>query len=1003
MTITFPCSGCGKKYKVESHLAGKKIKCKQCGAVVDIPVPRQPGTTPTPSESHSQARQPSHSTWSALGPREFAMPASARREPSQKAAEPPRPETTETRCPHCGALSRIRPEWRGLDLECPTCRRQFIVPGDPAAPAARAATGRDRGVVTEAPVDRGSLAALRDAELFDLQAAPAAPLPPPVIAPGMSSLTVELERDRRRRSSSSHGAGGWLIGLAATVVLLVVAWALLPSTGVGVLAAVVFGTSMLLMLAGGIWMLVVAFQESPLCGLFYFIDCTNIYRIYYLITRWDETKRPFLTNLAGVGLLFLSGAMALSTGVLSDVAGPRRPFGPDRQWDPGRPLTRAEQRQADWQSKMQEFGPERTVTINVSGVADSDASYYIMEKLRALAGTGHYSRFSESGPSMTAVLAPVDDAQAFAARIDFGKVSVRGQQISVEVDSSKLPPRRPPPAGTDPVSVACWDVGSPNPTRRRVGAHRLAEIPPNERRAEVRRVLEPLLKDQEAGPRSAAVKALAAWLGNDAVPALVNLLRDPDNEVFSQTVDALERLGDERAIEPIAACLVRDRDRSKAGDALRKMGPVVEPEVLKYLEHRDERVREEACEILKAVGSEQSVAPLQALAKRGERRAQGALEEIARRSPEMKIEVPDAGVAEQRQFFGDKQRVEWRVTPDPLPETIDIPSDLKISIPLPGGWKGNVLFPTTPSPYLAVVGNVNRTDVCDVWDIRTAKRLNSVRGKIALDAPFVLSPDGAYLAGKVPFGRGRGIEVWSVRTSQPVARVEAMHTDAFDFAAQNQLVVMGFAALQFEVWNLASGRRVLEIKPKHPADRESLALSPGRRYLAMVTSWDGALRIHDLVGGMAAGDLQLPLVRGVRCKGLMFSMDGAELAGFFEIDGKGRIIAWDLRSGQVAADHSFPTNLKDRIAGAAQYGGRSIEWLPDRSGWLLYGHGLVARSSGELLATLEIDPAGSALPRLVASLDHVISVTGETKPAVQSFPLPKEKLAAAAAKEDNSK
>ncbi|QDU03592.1 hypothetical protein V6x_33140 [Gimesia chilikensis] len=39
MTISFECRQCGKKYKVGDDKAGKKIKCKECEAVMKIPVP----------------------------------------------------------------------------------------------------------------------------------------------------------------------------------------------------------------------------------------------------------------------------------------------------------------------------------------------------------------------------------------------------------------------------------------------------------------------------------------------------------------------------------------------------------------------------------------------------------------------------------------------------------------------------------------------------------------------------------------------------------------------------------------------------------------------------------------------------------------------------------------------------------------------------------------------------------------------------------------------------
>src|SRR5437764_14652513 len=37
MPIQIQCTGCGKQYQAQGHLAGKKIRCRQCGTVFVIP------------------------------------------------------------------------------------------------------------------------------------------------------------------------------------------------------------------------------------------------------------------------------------------------------------------------------------------------------------------------------------------------------------------------------------------------------------------------------------------------------------------------------------------------------------------------------------------------------------------------------------------------------------------------------------------------------------------------------------------------------------------------------------------------------------------------------------------------------------------------------------------------------------------------------------------------------------------------------------------------------
>jgi hypothetical protein len=56
----------------------------------------------------------------------------------------------------------------------------------------------------------------------------------------------------------------------------------------------------LISLVGGLWFLVVAFQEGPHHGILCL--CLPFYSLYFLITHFDETKRPFFLNLIGFAI-----------------------------------------------------------------------------------------------------------------------------------------------------------------------------------------------------------------------------------------------------------------------------------------------------------------------------------------------------------------------------------------------------------------------------------------------------------------------------------------------------------------------------------------------------------------------------------------------------------------------------------------------------------------------------------------------------------------------------
>ena len=63
----------------------------------------------------------------------------------------------------------------------------------------------------------------------------------------------------------------------------------------------------ILCVIGGIGMLIVAFRESVLWGLgCFFIPLVSL---IFLISHWEEAKRPFFIQLAGFALLILGSAM----------------------------------------------------------------------------------------------------------------------------------------------------------------------------------------------------------------------------------------------------------------------------------------------------------------------------------------------------------------------------------------------------------------------------------------------------------------------------------------------------------------------------------------------------------------------------------------------------------------------------------------------------------------------------------------------------------------------
>jgi hypothetical protein len=185
------------------------------------------------------------------------------------------------------------------------------------------------------------------------------------------------------------------------------------------------------------------------------------------------------------------------------------------------------------------------------------------------------------------------------------------------------------------VSQAIAYLKSGDTFRRHNALQWLARTPLDEkRRVEVARAVEPFLEDRDGSLHAAAANVLVTWGVSENVPVLLRAL-DDDGPGHAEVIQALGAIKDARAAGPLARRLSNFFDRGHASKALRALGSVAEPEVVKCLQHRDFGVRTEACKILKYIGTPQSVPALQEAARDSapgvSDEAQAALDEIARR------------------------------------------------------------------------------------------------------------------------------------------------------------------------------------------------------------------------------------------------------------------------------------------------------------------------------------------------------------------------------------
>ncbi|MDR3637593.1 MAG: PQQ-binding-like beta-propeller repeat protein [Isosphaeraceae bacterium] len=338
----------------------------------------------------------------------------------------------------------------------------------------------------------------------------------------------------------------------------------------------------------------------------------------------------------------------------------------------------------------------------------------------------------------------------------------------------------------------------------------------------------------------------------------------------------------------------------------------------------------------------------------------------------------------------------WQLEVDPPAQPAPAVDDQIVLRVPPSFFGGDVVFPTAPSAFVAVGRNGDRNDVREVWNLAAKKRVGAIRGDFKVDKPFALSPDGSLFAAKATFDKS--CVVFDTKTGRMVAqlRVDSPFTEYLDFAGSDRVITGRPGDRLFEVWDLKSQKAQAEIQPRERVAKDGIALSPGRKYLAMTAK--NKLWVYEVATGRKVGEAEIPkngpFDVGDNGKGLAFSNDGTLLAGLFDSFGL-HVLCWDAATGQVVTQYKYDD--KSGIKAPLGFEGRALDWLADNSGWLLFGAVVVDRQSGQKVFTIPSDtPAADKVPRRVIG-DNVVMITvGDAQNrTVRGYKLDADKIARA--------
>jgi hypothetical protein len=134
-------------------------------------------------------------------------------------------------------------------------------------------------------------------------------------AKGQKIQAVAEPEEQTPDQESSGNLKKWRVPaiIAASILSLIAAVGLfVPVLGL-VLVVAVGGLSNLVGVVGGIWLLIVAFDEDSLCGMLMLI--VPFYGLYYLIDRWDGSWPFWLVAVSATGNFVAGGYLFLCSSI----------------------------------------------------------------------------------------------------------------------------------------------------------------------------------------------------------------------------------------------------------------------------------------------------------------------------------------------------------------------------------------------------------------------------------------------------------------------------------------------------------------------------------------------------------------------------------------------------------------------------------------------------------------------------------------------------------------
>jgi WD40 repeat protein len=343
--------------------------------------------------------------------------------------------------------------------------------------------------------------------------------------------------------------------------------------------------------------------------------------------------------------------------------------------------------------------------------------------------------------------------------------------------------------------------------------------------------------------------------------------------------------------------------------------------------------------------------------------------------------------------------VVWNAKPDPLPEPVELPADAQGSVNITG-FTPMIVFPNAPSTFVCLTQKGPKGDVREVWDLRGMKKIGTV--DIGPASPAVaISPDGKFIAAKDHPLNPPGIVVWSVADGKQIAKMpfneRFVHEIDVDFITGGKLLTGRNANSEsiYQIWDIPTSTEVHQFKVEAPINRKKRAISATGKYLALTSNKNDRALVYDLTSGQLAGEAVLEEKNFFGFNGLGFSQDGTKLSAFYAKKSTSHIAVWDMNTGKLLGTSHLPKDLDFLSGMGTSYDGSAMEWLPDGTGWFIFGNLLVDAKAVALYWTIPGNRQDVQQRRIFGNT-HLVRAYGEGAAKVMKLEkLPVDQIATA--------